>query len=185
MSDLARLARVLEAYGADRERWPDDERADLDALVAESSEARELRDAAARLDALLDVTGEIPPPPPRLSDRVIEGAPVQDGRGHPLRWAAVVPLAAAAALALYVARTPEGVPPGPATVPTTESFEIALTDLGVYATPTDVLLSLEGVDPLDGVPAYDCEESDLGCLELDLVGAERHTTQGGPRRMRT
>lgn len=186
MSDLSRLERVLEAYGAEPERWPADERAGLEALLAESRRARDLRDAAARLDALLDAAGDVPPPTSELSDRVLDHAPHEGAATRRWRWAALVPLAAAAAvLALYVARTPDPASLEPSAASTTESFEIAMADLGVYATPTDVLLSLDGVDPLAGVPAFDCEESDLGCLELDVEETERQTMQGESRRMRT
>ncbi len=188
MSDLTRLERVLEAYGAEPERWPADERAGLEALLAQSGRARDLRDAAARLDALLDAAGDVPPPGPELADRVLDRAPPERATTHRWRWASVVPLAAAAVLALYVTRTPEPAPPAPvepSAAATTDSFEIAMTDLGVYTTPTDVLLSLDGVDPLAGVPAFDCEESDLGCLQLDLEGSDRRTMQQEARRMRT
>lgn len=188
MSDLTRLERVLEAYGAEPARWPAEERARLEALLAESPRARDLRDAAARLDAWLDAAGDVPPPALELFDRVLDRAPHERAQRHRWRWASVVPLAAAAALALYVTRASDPPPTAPVETPaaaTTGSFEIAMTDLGVYTTPTDVLLSLDGVDPLAGGPTFDCEESDLGCLELDLEGTERQTMQGESRRMRT
>ena len=185
MSDVKRLEQVLESYGADPERWPADDRSGLESLLAESPDARALRDAAARLDSILDTAGEIPTPPPQLAARILQGAP---GRKAPVRrgwWAAVVPLAAAAALALYVNWVEEIQSAAPSTAPQTESFEIALVDLGIYTTPTDVLLSIEGVDPLARVPPFECEESALGCLELEPDETERQTSRGGPRRMTT
>jgi hypothetical protein len=108
----------------------------------------------------------------------------------------VIPLAAAAALALWIARSPEI----PSTVPETmdgiaetdvsgdpttlaaveetgdsiriasdapgDAMQLATAGLGVYTTPTDVLLEIDGFDPLDGVPGYDCEEAGLGCPDL-------------------
>lgn len=53
--DLELLERVLDVYGADRDRWPAAERLRLARVLTESEEARRmLRDAAA-LDRLLDL----------------------------------------------------------------------------------------------------------------------------------
>jgi len=48
-----RLKKILEAYGADPARWPADERIAAQALLETSADARDARDAAARLDATL------------------------------------------------------------------------------------------------------------------------------------
>ena len=51
---MKRLEQVLESYGADPGRWPAEERSGLESLLAESPDARALRDDAARLDSILD-----------------------------------------------------------------------------------------------------------------------------------
>ncbi len=71
--DMARLAAILEAYGADDRRWPQDERAAALALLADSPEARALRDQAAALDTLLDVAGA-PAPSPELMAMILAAA---------------------------------------------------------------------------------------------------------------
>ncbi|MDP1627548.1 hypothetical protein [Parvibaculum sp.] len=52
---LERLAGIVGAYGASPSRWPEDERAAAEALLAASAEARALVADAARFDALLDM----------------------------------------------------------------------------------------------------------------------------------
>jgi hypothetical protein len=49
-----RLTTLLEAYGADPRRWPAAERADAQALLARSAEARALAQDAQVLDRVLD-----------------------------------------------------------------------------------------------------------------------------------
>lgn len=49
-----RFRKLLGSYGANPERWPEDERAAAVALLAASSEARALRDQAETLDRMLD-----------------------------------------------------------------------------------------------------------------------------------
>lgn len=71
---LARLAAILEAYGAEPRRWPPSERAAAEALIAGSPEARALRDDAARLDALL--AGAVAPAPSAaLRAAILQAAP--------------------------------------------------------------------------------------------------------------
>jgi hypothetical protein len=52
--NLKRFKEIVEAYGADPARWPARERAAAEAFLASSSEARQLREAEARLDDVLD-----------------------------------------------------------------------------------------------------------------------------------
>lgn len=182
MKDLHdRLQEILEAYGATPERWPEEERDALVRLLDRSPEARAKRDDAGRLDALLDASSGIPPARADLFEKIVAQAP----RAAPpvvrfRRWAAVIPIAAAAAIAVWIARTPE--PSAPA-----ESMQIATMDLGVYETATDVWLDIDGFDPLARVPDYDCSDEGLGCMDLDLVvdGPERHSKQGDGRRIET
>jgi hypothetical protein len=61
--DLARLAQLLDAYGADPKRWPTEERQGARDLIAASPEAEALVRRAAALDALFDqAPGREPPP---------------------------------------------------------------------------------------------------------------------------
>ena len=73
-ASLARFETLLDAYGAEPRRWPADRRAEAEALLRGSPEARALRDAAARLDAMLDAA-PIPPAPGDLVGRVLAAAP--------------------------------------------------------------------------------------------------------------
>ncbi len=54
MMGLDRFRELMEAYGADPQRWPDIERAGGEALLAQNADAATLRRRAAALDALLD-----------------------------------------------------------------------------------------------------------------------------------
>ncbi|MDH3234928.1 MAG: hypothetical protein OEQ29_15515, partial [Alphaproteobacteria bacterium] len=51
--DLDRLSVLLDAYGADRRRWPESERAGAWALIEANAAARTLYDEARALDDLL------------------------------------------------------------------------------------------------------------------------------------
>ena len=68
--DLARLKEILNAYGADPRRWPAGESAAAEALIAESMDAATLRDDAAALDMLMDLS-TAPAPSPELMARVL------------------------------------------------------------------------------------------------------------------
>jgi hypothetical protein len=65
MSRMTRFQAMLEAYGAEPGRWPAQDRAEALALLATSAEAARLREAAAKLDLLLDLAPR--PAPARLS----------------------------------------------------------------------------------------------------------------------
>jgi hypothetical protein len=49
-----RAQEILNAYGADSERWPEDERQSLIQLLAQSPELQALRETGVQLDGLLD-----------------------------------------------------------------------------------------------------------------------------------
>jgi hypothetical protein len=51
---LTRAKEILNAYGAEPKRWPEDERGDLLQLLAQSPELQALRETASQLDDLLD-----------------------------------------------------------------------------------------------------------------------------------
>ena len=58
---LDRFRAIVDSYGASPDRWPEAERVGALALMGESEEAREMRDAAARLDGVLR---QLTPPAP-------------------------------------------------------------------------------------------------------------------------
>jgi hypothetical protein len=68
---LARLAELLDAYGAEATRWPAAERAAAEALVANDPRGAELQRAARSLDQHLDMF-EVPEPSANLQARVLE-----------------------------------------------------------------------------------------------------------------
>jgi len=51
---IERLQEILDAYGADPGRWPEGERSEALAFVAQSADGKRRLDEARRLDALLD-----------------------------------------------------------------------------------------------------------------------------------
>jgi hypothetical protein len=160
---LERFTAMVDAYGATPERWPEAERAGALALLAQSSDARTLRDAAAALDTMLD---RAPPATPdaELERRVLARTP--RAKVAPLRprrrtgLVAAVALAAAASLAVWLVRRP-------AQTPALDPAVVA--ELGEYDTPTDALASSADLDAAAGVPLFGCEDPDLDCNETDLT----------------
>ena len=71
---VARLAAILDAYGAAPRRWPAAEREAAETLLAASAEARALRDEAARLDRVLTAS-LAPVPSPALRAAILQAAP--------------------------------------------------------------------------------------------------------------
>jgi hypothetical protein len=173
---LERLRGLLDAHGARAEQWPSEERAAALALLGESSEARALQTAAARVDAALDL---VPAPQPSLEliARILAAAPGAPTRlhRHQRRWrvlAAAVPLAAAAAARGWLLPSRE-----PARAP----VQYAIEDLGRYTTPTDLLLVPPGFDLSGTLPALGCDANGLGCPELEPVVGDQsrvHSTGG-------
>ena len=158
-----RLRQLLDAYGASPERWPDDERGAAIVLLSESNAARGLRDEAARLDALLDLV-PARQPSPQLIERALAGAPNDRRQARWRRLTIVaVPLAAAAA-AVFLWLMPQR---DPTSIPETPQY--AIEDLGVYTTPTDVLLDLPGFDVSGSAPAVGCVDDGLGCPLTDTA----------------
>lgn len=76
--DMARLATLLDAYGADPQRWPEPERDAALALLRASEPARILQRAAAALDAKIDAWA-VPPHSAALRAAVIASAPPHRG----------------------------------------------------------------------------------------------------------
>jgi len=150
---LERLGELLDAYGAAAERWPDTEREAARRLIAQSAAARARWEEAADLDRLLDaVPAEAPSS--SLAARVIAAAP----RRRPARlWrrvlVAAVPLAAAAAVMLWLAREHQ---------PARQMANVPSMEIGEYTSPTDVLLEPYGLDVYATVPSIGCSDSVLG-----------------------
>lgn len=71
---LERFAEIVDAYGASPDRWPADERASAEALMAEAPAARVLVAEAARLDLMLD-GAPVEAPSTALVERLMAARP--------------------------------------------------------------------------------------------------------------
>jgi hypothetical protein len=179
---LARFRAMLDAYGANSDRWPPEERDAGRALLAQSPQAQRWRDASAQLDALLDLA-PADAGSPALIERILAVAPERGSaeiatpstpvpriapsrpsrratwRSHAWRYAgAALPLAAAAALVLWLLAKPSRTP---------EPADVTIAELGMYDAPTDALLAAPGVEALDSVPSFGCTGAGLGCLDVE------------------
>jgi len=155
---LERLEAMLDAYGAEAERWPEVERDAARRMIESSAEARRMWEDAAALDRLLD---SLPDglPSAGLADEVLAGAPRPRARRIWTRaLVAAVPLAAAAGVVLWLTTERQRTQP-------TSSIPIA--SLGEYTSPTDVLLEPYGIDVSDVVPSIGCADSELGCPRVE------------------
>src|SRR6185503_3598891 len=74
-----RVVQLLQTYGAEPSRWPEDERAAAQALLASDPELGQLQAQARALDALL----ELPEPlePSASLRRAVAEIPLRAGRG--------------------------------------------------------------------------------------------------------
>jgi hypothetical protein len=187
---LQRLQQLLDAYGADPDRWPWQERFAALLLLGQLAEARAQQEEAARLDALLDLAPGAHPSA-GLATRILAAAPaaatqtesprngsaslLRSGRRYqpsatrrsgkskkPQRLRVWLPLAVAASLAVILWRV-WSLPPSRSELPSD-----AIANLGVYTTPTDVLLQWPGVDFLNTTPAVGCRDAELGCPQLNV-----------------
>jgi len=170
-----RLEQLLDAYGAAPARWPGEERAAAERLIARSQAARACWEEAAALDRLLDAL-PAEQPDPRLAARVLAAAPrgLASRRAWRRLLATAVPLAAAAAVTFWMMREPE---------PATQTLDIPLASLGTYESPTDALLDTYGSDVYATVPSIGCADSTLGCTDLDAFD-ERSSQQRQPGKAR-
>ena len=186
---LARLRELLDAYGADPERWPQEERDAACALLAQSVQAQRRHEASARLDAVLNLA-PAHAASPALVERILaavpQGATAEHlnaaarppalrlasppvGRRASRRFRAwryvgtALPLAAAAALVLWLLRAP---------APTPERTRVTMAELGTYDVPTDVLLTTPSLEALDNVPSFGCTGSGLGCLDPEPLNKQ-------------
>lgn len=134
MMGLDRLTSLIDAYGADPERWPADERAAALLLLAESAEARAYAEDAAALDALLDrvpLRPTVTVDPASLAARIARAPARPQPRrrsfgerwgaerwGFGFGWANVAALAAAGVVGFMVGWTDlTAVTPGTTTAP--------------------------------------------------------------------
>jgi hypothetical protein len=191
---LARLGELLDAYGADPERWPYEEREAACALLARSAQAQRRQEASAQLDAVLNLAPSHAASP-ALLERILAAAPQpasfetataeqlnvaanppalrlasppvgRRASRHFRAWhyvGAALPLAAAAALVLWLLRQPAPVP---------ERTRVTMAELGTYDVPTDVLLTTPGLEALDSVPSFGCSGSGLGCLDPEPLNKQ-------------
>jgi hypothetical protein len=158
---LERLGELLDTYGAAPERWPDMEREAAQRLIVRSEVARARWAEAADLDRFLD-TLPAEPPSPALAARVLATAPRRRPRGlWQLALAASVPLAAAAAVTLWLAREHE---------PARQITSVPVV-IGQYTSPTDVLLEPYTLDVYATVPSIGCSDSILGCPNVNAADA--------------
>jgi hypothetical protein len=116
MMGLDRFRELLDAYGGEPARWPANERAAAEALMAGNTEAARLRIRAAALDALLDKAAD--PASVIDADRLIASITAEPQRTaeivtlRPARraspatfWLKVASLAAAAMIGFLVGVT--------------------------------------------------------------------------------
>jgi hypothetical protein len=169
---LDRLRALLEAYGADPDRWPPEERNAALALLAQTPEAQRWRDASARLDALLDqapayggspaLIARILAATPAPAPTTIRTPPANRRLTRRLRaWPAIasaIPLAAAAALVLWLSTKPSHGP---------ERVNVNLAEIETYETATDALLDAPSLQALDRLPTFGCTGSGFGCVDLN------------------
>jgi hypothetical protein len=181
---IERLHEILDAYGASPAHWPEGERTEAVRLISESAEAHALYESAADLDLMLDTASPPPPPSRELIAKVLASAPASRAAGAGDRtrvtafrrrsWRVMaVPLAAAAALAIWMATTRDSTVEAPIEIaapatPDAEDSETrelasALSELVEYSSATDALLSPYGVDVYSVTPSFGCESSLLGC----------------------
>jgi hypothetical protein len=67
--NIKRFMQIIEAYGADANRWPESERQTALALLATSTEAQHVLQQASMLDNFLD-TVAVTSPSPQLQQRI-------------------------------------------------------------------------------------------------------------------
>jgi hypothetical protein len=158
LPSVERLRALLEAYGAAPERWPDEERAGAEALLARSAAARAQRAEAEALDRLLDAA-PVTAPSAALTGRVLAAAPrSRAARVWRRALVAAVPLAAAAALVVWfgIDRSPDR-----------QAASEPVVAIGEYSSPTDALLDWYGIDVSGTVPSVGCSDSVLGCPNVE------------------
>jgi anti-sigma factor RsiW len=135
--DRERVAALMEAYGAEPSRWPDDERAAAQALLASDPELQRMQMQARALDSLL----ELPEPlsPSAALRRAVAEIPLRAERGA----AAALPWLFASALRSALAA----------------AFVLGLGVLAGTSASADALLSTSAVDSANEQAAVAAEAS--------------------------
>ncbi len=181
-TQLADLVGILETFGSNPEKWPPATRAEMEAFVASSAEAQQAVAEAIELDRCLDALAE-PAPATDLATRILADLPPRPaGRPRPMRRRAIfaLPLAAAAALALWLGR-PDTAPSPPRIADSTASFVIEAESFA-WDMPSDVLLNVASMDPVNDVPEFDCFYDEQECFgstenrESSLISTSRSLT---------
>ena len=163
-TQLADLVNILETSGSNPENWPPAIRAEMEAFIAGSAAARQAVAEATELDRCLDTLSEIKPAPD-LAARILADLPPRPVvRPRPLRRGAIfaLPLAAAAILALWLGQSGP-VPLTSGAPEATASFNFE-DDALVWEMPSDVLMNVASLDPVDDVPEFDCFYEEPGCF---------------------
>lgn len=97
---LERFEQIIDAYGAEPARWPEAERLQAEALLADNAEARAMVRRAEEIDAWLNAASSHAPSD-LLARRVLKAAPGARGGGV-FGWASATGWAAAAAAGLVL-----------------------------------------------------------------------------------
>lgn len=195
--ELEKLIHILDAYGAEEDRWPAEVREELLAFLANSEEGRRYREQASQLDALLD-TAPSPRTGTELIDEIVAALPQNPKRIRRRQARRILtyatPLAAAAALALWILG-----PGAPELLPNSVDGRVAVTaegddaeylllaSSGIFSweMPSDTLFEVDGLDPLNDVPTLTCEENELGCLEVPETLTPHQVQRSRAQRMLT
>lgn len=137
----ARVKTLIDAYGADPARWPQEERAEAAALLARLPELEAYRNEALLLDTLLE-THETALPDAALIERVVAARP-RGPRENPLRalikfllpdeaaWLPAGALAASMAFGIYVGMSGVFMPAASDTETQAALMSLALADTAV------------------------------------------------------
>jgi len=161
---LERFANLVESYGGRPALWPHAERDGALRLLEESQAARALRDVAIEIDHFLDAAPD-DVVSPELGALVLAAAPRKRRPAVWKRvWIAAVPMAAAAAIALWL--TSGGNKPE-------ITLDAASMQVGEYTSATDALLGSYGVDVSEIIPSVGCSDSELGCPNVELDGQQQ------------
>ena len=166
---LTDLVGILETCGSNPENWPPATRADMEAYIASSAEARQALAEAVELDLYLDSLRE-PAPAPDLAEQILADLPARPARRARTtrrRTILALPLAAAAALVLWLGR--------PGTDPASDLASLtnpdATTSLVIevdsfdWEMPSDVLLHVASLDPVSEGLEFDCFYDEQGCFD--------------------
>ncbi|MDH5749625.1 MAG: hypothetical protein OEY85_09990 [Rhodospirillales bacterium] len=183
---LDRLRAILDAYGAERDRWPVAERRAMQHLLAERKDARDLFGEAREFDRLLDQV-EAPAPSAGLTDRALNlpgeikaeasPKPGDGGMGSWFPQSVIRPqMRFAALLAAGIVGFVIGVslPGAEAPLPVPAAAQVVTGPDGQFDFQDETpLLGLiwpvpetgnPGLDPESGIDAYGTEEFDSASL---------------------